>query len=71
MTIKNYARQNTLLVTLKGKMPKDMKMAQWEDMKFRALSMIWLAIETDIKYNNVLEEENSKESWDKLTNNYI
>ncbi|KAL8133043.1 hypothetical protein AgCh_008486 [Apium graveolens] len=53
----------------KGKKPTEVDDTKWGDMKLRAASTIRLALAPKIKYD-VLEEDNPKNLWEKLTKTY-
>ena len=68
-TVKDLLIQRGLYATLEDKKPTDIENTKWEDMKLRAASTIRLALAPEIKYD-VLEENNPKNLWEKLTKTY-
>ena len=68
-TVKDLLIQRGLYATLEDKKPADVDNSKWEDMKLRAASTIRLALAPEIKYD-VLEENNPKNLWEKLTKTY-
>ncbi|KAL8146107.1 hypothetical protein AgCh_004011 [Apium graveolens] len=69
LSIKNQETHTTLYVTLGEKKPTEVDDTKWGDMKLRAASLIRLALTLEIKYD-VLEEDNPKNLWEKLTKTY-
>lgn len=67
--IKDILIQQGLHETLEDTMPDGLN-TKWEDQKLRAVSTIRLALAPEINYN-VLEENNPKSLWDKLTKMYM
>ena len=68
-TVKDLLIQRGLYATLGGKKPTEVDDTKWGDMKLQAASTIWLALAPEIKYD-VLEEDNPKNLWEKLTKTY-
>ncbi|KAL8134128.1 hypothetical protein AgCh_009265 [Apium graveolens] len=68
-TVNYLLIQRGLYSTLGGKKPAEVDDTKWGDMKLRAASTIWLALAPEIKYD-VLEEDNPKNLWEKLTKTY-
>ncbi|XP_074378095.1 uncharacterized protein LOC141719617 [Apium graveolens] len=68
-TVKDLLIQRGLYATLGGKKPTEVDDTKWGDMKLRAASTIRLALAPEIKYD-VLEEDNPKNLWEKLTKTY-
>ena len=68
-TVKDLLIQRGLYATLEDKKPTDVENTKWEDMKLCAASTIRLALAPEIKYD-VLEENNPKNLWEKLTKMY-
>lgn len=68
-TVKDLLIQRGLYATLEEKKPTDVDDTKWKDMKLRAASTIRLALAPEIKYD-VLEEDDPKNLWEKLTKTY-
>ncbi|KAL8113644.1 hypothetical protein AgCh_020822 [Apium graveolens] len=68
-TVKDLLIQRGLYATLGGKKPTKVDDTKWGDMKLRAASTNRLALAPEIKYD-VLEEDNPKNLWEKLTKTY-
>ena len=68
-TVKDLLIQRGLYATLGGKKPTEVDDRKWGDMKLRAASTIRLALAPEVKYD-VLEEDNTKNLWEKLTKTY-